>query len=67
MKVRIDNWGPIEHCEYDLDKDMIVVYGDNNIGKSYAMQLIYLYLKNIINAHRVNIYVISDRYEGICI
>ena len=42
MKVRIDNWGPIEHCEYDLDKDMIVVYGDNNIGKSYAMQLIYL-------------------------
>ena len=22
MKVRIDNWGPIEHCEYDLDKDM---------------------------------------------
>ena len=43
MKVRIDNWGPIEHCEYDLDKDMIVVYGDNNIGKSYAMQLIYLY------------------------
>lgn len=31
MKVRIDNWGPIEHCEYDLDKDMIVVYGDNNI------------------------------------
>ena len=49
MKVRIDNWGPIEHCEYDLDKDMIVVYGDNNIGKSYAMQLIYLYLKNIIN------------------
>lgn len=48
MKVKIENWGPIKCCEYDLDKDVIVTYGDNNIGKSYAMQLIYLYLRELI-------------------
>lgn len=48
MKVKIENWGPIEKCEYDLDKSVAVTYGENNIGKSYAMQLIYLCLKNMI-------------------
>lgn len=48
MKVIIKNWGPIERCEYDFDKSMIVTYGDNNIGKSYAMQAAYLVLKNLI-------------------
>lgn len=48
MKVIIENWEPIEKCEYNLDKSVSVTYGENNIGKSYAMQLIYLYLKNLI-------------------
>lgn len=48
MRVKIENWGPIETCEYDLDKSVVVTYGENNIGKSYAMQLIYLCLKNMI-------------------
>lgn len=47
MKISITNWGPIEKCEYDLQKSLIVTYGDNNIGKSYAMQVIYLVLKNL--------------------
>lgn len=41
MKVIIKNWGPIAEGEYDLDKSLIVTYGDNNIGKSYAMNKIY--------------------------
>lgn len=48
MKIMIDHWGPIEHCEYDLEKSLIITYGENNIGKSYAMQLIYLLLKHMI-------------------
>lgn len=48
MKIIIKNWGPIACCEYDLDKSMIVTYGENNIGKSYAMQVVYLLLKRLI-------------------
>lgn len=48
MKAIIENWGPIQKCEYDLDKYIIVTYGENNIGKSYAMQAVYLLLKYLI-------------------
>ena len=44
MKIEIENWGPIERFEYDFTKSMIVAYGENNIGKSYAMQVVYLFL-----------------------
>ena len=47
MKIKIMNWGPIETCEYDLDRSLIVTYGENNIGKSYAMQVVYLLLKQL--------------------
>ena len=48
MKIIIKKWGAIQESEYDLDKSMTVIYGDNNIGKSYAMQVMYLFLKNLI-------------------
>lgn len=48
MKIKLKNWGPVSECEFDLDKSLIVIYGNNNIGKSYAMQTIYLLLKNLI-------------------
>jgi len=48
MKVEILNWGPIGKCELNLDKNLLVIYGDNNIGKSYAMQVLYLVLKRIL-------------------
>lgn len=47
MKITITNFGPIERFDYDLTKDIIVTFGDNNIGKSYAMQVVYLLLKNL--------------------
>jgi hypothetical protein len=31
--------------EVDLSRDLIVIYGKNNIGKSYAMSVVYLLLK----------------------
>jgi predicted ATPase len=31
---------------FDLDKDFHIVYGKNNIGKSYAISLVYLILKS---------------------
>ena len=45
MKIKIVNFGPIKEFEFDLSKKLIVTYGDNNIGKSYAMQVVYLLLK----------------------
>jgi predicted ATP-dependent endonuclease of OLD family len=50
MKITIEDFGPIKKFEYDLDKDFIVTYGNNNIGKSYAMQIVYLLLKTFIKS-----------------
>lgn len=46
MKIEINNFGPIKHFVFDLDKDFHIVYGKNNIGKSYAISLVYLILKS---------------------
>lgn len=48
LNITIENWGPVQKCEFDLKKSLIVVYGNNNIGKSYAMQALYLLLKNLL-------------------
>ena len=53
MKITIEKFGPIEKFEYDLEKDLIITYGNNNIGKSYAMQIVYLLLKTFIHNHFV--------------
>lgn len=49
MKIKITDFGPIKEFEFDYSKKLIVTYGDNNIGKSYAMQVAYLLLKTFMN------------------
>ena len=46
MKIKIVNFGPIKEFEFDFSKKLIATYGDNNIGKSYAMQVVYLLFKS---------------------
>ena len=46
MKITIKNFGPIDHFEFDLEKDLHVIYGENNIGKSWAIEVLYLLLKS---------------------
>ncbi len=46
MKISIKNFGPIDHFEFDLEKDLHVIYGENNIGKSWAISVVYLILKS---------------------
>lgn len=71
MKIIIERFGPIDKFEYDLDKDFIVTYGNNNIGKSYAMQIVYLLLKTFIGnntlmmAARYNQMYLYPRHIGI--
>lgn len=45
MQVTIENFGPIGRVEFDLSKDLSVIFGKNNIGKSYAITATYLLLK----------------------
>ncbi len=49
MKIELKSFGPIDHFEFDMDKDLHVIYGENNLGKSYAMSAVYLILKNLNN------------------
>lgn len=52
MKIQIKNFGPIKEFELDLSRNLTVVYGENNIGKSYTMSLVYLLIKNIIESDK---------------
>lgn len=63
MKIEIMNWGPVQRCEYDLDKPLIVTYGENNIGKSYVMQVVYLLLKNLLVFAELNRHI--GNYAGL--
>lgn len=49
MKIILKNFGPISRFDFDLSKDLNIIFGKNNIGKSYAISAIYLILKNLIN------------------
>jgi hypothetical protein len=50
MQIKLEHFGPIDKCEFDLDKKLIALYGTNSIGKSYAMQVMYLVIKHLIGA-----------------
>ncbi len=49
MLIKIVNFGPLKEFQFDLSKKFIAIYGNNNIGKSYAMQMVYLLLKTFAN------------------
>jgi len=48
MEIKIFNFGPIKKFEIDLSKDLVITYGKNNIGKSYAISVVYLLLKRFL-------------------
>jgi len=46
MKFKIENLGLIKRAEVDLDKDLILLCGHNNTGKSYLAYEIYNFLSH---------------------
>lgn len=54
MKIIIKDFGPISKFEFDLEKDFHLIVGTNNVGKSYAITVLYLLLKTIgqLPSHR---------------
>lgn len=49
MRIEIENLGPIRSFAFDLDKDLHLIFGRNNIGKSYAISAVYLLVKHLIH------------------
>lgn len=49
MKIKLANLGPISEFEIDLSKKISLIYGKNNIGKSYAISVVYMLLKSFPN------------------
>lgn len=63
MKLKIQNFGPILNAEIDLDRDFILIVGQNNIGKSYAISLIYSIIKSFNKFRRAPIYYYMDELD----
>lgn len=47
MKIQLKNFGPIDFFEFNTKTQMHFIFGENNIGKSYAISAVYLILKNL--------------------
>jgi predicted ATPase len=48
MLITIENFGAIKYFQFDTEKDLYLIFGKNSVGKSYAISLVYLILKNIL-------------------
>ena len=48
MRIQINNFGPIQKMDLDLNNQLTIIYGKNSIGKSYSMTLAYLIIKNLM-------------------
>lgn len=54
MLITIENFGAIKHFQFDTEKDLSLIFGKNSVGKSYAISLVYLILKNILELKDFN-------------
>lgn len=63
MNITIKNFGPIREFEFDLSRNISLIYGKNNIGKSYAITALYLLLKSFPQVKQESVLVmIFDKY-----
>lgn len=60
MLIQLFNFGPIKEFKIDLNKDLSFIYGKNNIGKSYAIMVIYLILKNLVSLESMGFHASSQ-------
>ncbi|WP_335970066.1 AAA family ATPase [Acinetobacter bereziniae] len=65
MKIQIKNFGPIYSFETTLNSDLTLIVGKNNIGKSYAISVVYLILKSFnIKRYRQSFYFHEFWFEN---
>jgi len=61
MKIQINNFGPIKQYTFDLNKDLHLIFGNNNIGKSYSITIVYLVIKSFIMYRDPYYYYVIER------
>lgn len=49
-RIEIRNFGPIKAFDFSLDDDFVLIVGENNVGKSYAISLVYATLKTLLSS-----------------
>jgi AAA ATPase domain len=54
MKIKIRNFGPIRSFDFNTKDDFVLIVGQNNIGKSYAISLVYLILKTLVLSSKLS-------------
>lgn len=61
MRFRVENLGPLREAEVDLEKDLIVLTGPNNTGKTYLAWCLYGLLRPALGeVHFFKDYVFND-------
>lgn len=50
MKLTLKDFGPIDEFTLDLSKDIQFIYGENSVGKSYAVFVLYAFSKIMSNS-----------------
>ncbi|MEN8219323.1 MAG: AAA family ATPase [Pseudomonadota bacterium] len=66
MQIKILNFGPIKAFDFDLKKDLVMIFGKNNIGKSYGIYVVYLLVKTLLKSQRyvsTNVAVDNDKLQ----
>lgn len=55
MQIKVRNFGPLKEFDFDLEKNLLAIFGQNNIGKSYAITIVYLILKNLLSLDKIEL------------
>lgn len=53
MRISLENVGAVKFIEFDLSKNLHVIFGQNNVGKSYSITVLYLILKNLLDLNLI--------------
>ncbi|OFX28027.1 MAG: hypothetical protein A2033_14645 [Bacteroidetes bacterium GWA2_31_9] len=66
MKIQLKNFGVLKEAEIDLSKDLIILTGPNNTGKSYMANLVYGFyrLYDFDHIYSLNVCV-TDKFSEI--
>ena len=66
MKITLENIGQIKKAEIDLSKDLIVLCGGNNTGKTYAAYTVYGLFKYLqISYKRLDLKSVNEKIKSL--
>jgi predicted ATPase len=65
MRITIENFGPVEKFDFDTDKSLHLIVGNNNVGKSYALAAYYFAIKTLMyfRGPRSRYFFLDDEIE----